>query len=95
VHCGWSPSGNFVLIEKKVRDSVVYALRDLNRERDFVIRDSVKNYTRDMIGSLKFWPNDNQLIFLGYYGYTVYDAIENNFITLPGSKEFVYLNKLN
>ncbi len=95
INCGWSPSGNFVLVEKKVRDSVVYALRDLNRERDFVIKDSVKNYTRDMIGSLQFWPNDNQLIFLGSSSYTIYDAIENNFITLPGSKEFVYLNKLN
>jgi len=94
-NCGWSPSGNFVLVEKKVRDSVVYALRDLNRERDFVIKDSVKNYTRDMIGSLQFWTVDNQLIFQGYHGYTIYDAIENNFITLPGSKEFVYLRKLN
>lgn len=95
INCGWSPSGNFILVEKKVRDSVVYAIRDLNRERDFVIRDSVTNYTRDKIGWLQFWPNDNQLIFLGYHGYTIYDAIENNFITLPGSKEFVYLNKLN
>ena len=84
-----------MLVEKKVRDSIVYAIRDLNRERDFVIRDSVSNYTRDKIGWLQFWPNDNQLIFLGYHSYTIYDAIENNFITLPGSKEFVYLRKLN
>lgn len=93
-NCGWSPSGNFILVKRTADNRTTYVLRDLNRERDFVIKDSVQNYTPEKIGELKQWWEDNTLVFWNETSYTIYDAIENTVAQFPTTKQYLMIQKI-